>query len=174
MKEMISSVVILAIISITACSQTAKVKSNTKENGVPVVVLDAFKKDFSSGGNNKWSTVPAVAIGEEYLVSIHDDGKATFYTIVIRGTNLKGEAVYDANGVLHYSKELVRDTALPYSVVKAIEDKYPGYVIIKDYEKIKMGKSNFSHYKIFIENEKEKRVLAIDSDARILKERKVR
>lgn len=87
---------------------------------------------------------------------------------------MKGEAIYDQNGKLKYSKQVTTNTALPVAVRDAVTKKYPNFTLLKDQETIREGKTNFIHYRIIIEKGKEKKALAVDASGKILKERKVR
>jgi hypothetical protein len=82
--------------------------------------------------------------------------------------------VYDQNGKLKYSKEVIKDTALPIAIRNAVTDKYPGFTLISDQETIKEGRSNFIHYRIIIEKGKEKKAVAVNANGKILREKKVR
>lgn len=158
-------------------AQTAQVKIRVKEGEIPVSVIESFKKDFVGKQAEEWAIVPATIVGEEYVVSGYDNlngEKPTSYTVTIKGSNVKGEAVYDQNGNLKFSKERIKETALPASVTNAVMKKYPGFLFLNDQETIKEGKSNFIHYRVVIEKGKEKMALAVDSSGKILKEKKVR
>lgn len=161
----------------TIHAQSAQVKVKVREAEIPVSVVESFKKDFSGGKAEEWAIIPAVMVGEEYIVSGYDDlngKKPTSYAVVVKGNHIRGEALYDANGTLEYSKETIKDTALPKVVRDAVLKRYPGYALIKDQETIKEGKSNFIHYRVVIEKGEERRALAVDASGKILKEKKVR
>ena len=158
-------------------AQNAQVKIKVKESEIPVSVIESFKKDFGGGHAEEWTIVPATIVGEEYVVSGYDnlDGeKPTSYAVIVRGTNTKAEAVYDQNGKLKYSKEVIKDTALPIAIRNAVTDKYPGFALISDQETIKEGRTNFIHYRVIIEKGKEKKALAVNASGKILREKKVR
>ena len=177
MKKPITFVVMAFTAIATIHAQSAQVKIKVKEAEIPVSVVESFKKDFSGGQAEEWAIVPAAIVGEEYIVSGYDDlnsEKPTSYTVVIKGTHKRSEALYDANGTLEYSKETIKDTTLPKVVRDAVAKQYPDYTLIKDQETIKKGKSNFIHYRVVIEKGKEKRALAIDTSGKILKEKKVK
>ena len=159
-----------------AWAQAAQIKIKAREAEIPVAVVESFKKDFASGQATEWAIVPATVVGEEYIVSGYDDlngVKPTYYSVIMKGPNVKGEAVYDQHGKLKHSKEIIKDTALPAVVRNAVTKEYPGYMLLKDQEIIKEGKTKFVQYRVLIEKGKEKRALAVDANGKILKERKV-
>jgi hypothetical protein len=177
MKKLITSVVMAFTVIATIHAQSAQVKVKVREAEIPVSVVESFKEDFSGGKAEEWAIVPAAIVGEEYIISGYDDlngEKPTSYTVVVKGNHMRSEALYDANGKLEYSKETIKDTALPKVVRDAVLKQYPGYALIKDQETIKEGKSHFIHYRVVIEKGKEKRALAVDANGKILKEKKVR
>lgn len=176
MKKIITSVA-MAITVIATHAQSAQVRIKVKEGEIPISVVESFKRDFNGEQFHEWAIVPAALVGEEYVVSGYDDlnGETpTSYAVVLKGTNMKGELVYDQNGKLKYSKETIKDTALPAPVRNAVVKKYPGFFFIKDQETIKEGKSTFIHYRVVIEKGKEKMALAVDATGKILKEKKLR
>jgi hypothetical protein len=176
MKKLITSVVLAFTVIATIHAQVAQVKVKVREAELPVSVVESFKKDFRGGKAEEWAIVPAVMVGEEYIVSGYDElngEKPTSYEVLVKGDHMKSEALYDANGTLEYSKETIKDTALPKVVRDAVLNRYPGYALIKDQETIKEGKSNFIHYRVVIEKGKERRALAVDANGKILKEKKV-
>ena len=177
MKKILSLVAMTFAIMTTIHAQSAQVKIKVKEAEIPVSVVESFKKDFRGGQAEEWDIVPAAIVGEEYVVSGFDnlDGeKPTSYAVIIKGTNTRAEAVYDKNGKLKYSKEVIKDTALPVAIRNAVTKKYPGFALISDQETIKEGRSNFIHYRIIIEKGKEKKALAVNESGKILREKKVR
>lgn len=160
-----------------ALAQSAQIKIKAKETEIPVAVIESFKKDYVGATEKEWAIVPATIIGEEYIVSGYNDlngEKPTSYVVTMKGPNMKTEAIYDQNGKLKYSKEVIKDTVLPAAVRSAVVKKYPGFALLKDQEIIREGKSNFIHYRVIIEKGKEKIALAVDADGKILKEKKVR
>jgi hypothetical protein len=176
MKKIITAIAMaFGIVSIQA--QTAQVKIKVREGEIPISVIEAFRRDFQAGKSGEWAIVPAAIIEEEYVVSSYNNmngQKPTSYTVVIKGPSIHGEAVYDQSGKLKYSKEIIRDTALPKVVRDAVIRKYPDYMLIKDQETIKEGKSKFIHYRVIIEKGRDKKALAVDASGKISKEKKVR
>ena len=177
MKKVITLIALAFTVMAAAHAQNSEIRIKARETEIPVAIVEAFKTDYLGAKADEWAIVPAIIVGEEYIVSGYDNlngEKPTSYLVKIKGTNLRGEAVYDKNGKLMYSKEVIKDVALPAVVRNAVGAKYPGYSFIKDQETIKQGKSDFIHYRVIIEKGKEKMALAVDASGKILKEKKVR
>jgi hypothetical protein len=156
--------------------QDAQIRIKVKEAEIPAAVVQSFKKDFASGQAEEWTIVPAALVAEEYIISGYDNlngEKPTSYEVRIKGPGIKGEAVYSQDGKLLYSKEVIKDTALPAQVVQAVVSKYPGYNLTRDEETIWQGKAHFIHYRVIIKKEKESWVLAVDANGKILRDKKV-
>lgn len=157
-------------------AQSVQIRIKAKESEIPVEVIESFRKDFSGNTAEVWEIVPATLVEEGYVVSGYDDlngAKLTSYSVTLKGTNFKSEAIYDQNGEMKFFKETIKDTALPVAIVNAVTSKFPGYRILKDQETIKSGKKTLIHYRVVIEKGKEKKALAVDSTGKILKERKL-
>lgn len=175
MKKIIGTLALAITVIGGAWAQAAQIKIKARETEIPVAVVESFKKDFI-GQAAEWAIVPSTVIGEEYIVSAYDDlngVKPTYYSVLIKGPQVRGEAVYDQNGKLRHMKEVIKDTALPVAVRNAVMKEYPDYTFLKDQEIIKEGKTKFIHYRVLIEKGKMKRALAIDANGKVLKEKRV-
>ena len=157
----------------SAFAQTAQIKIKARETEIPVKIVESFKNDYRGAESTEWAIVPAALVGEEYVVSGYDNlngEKPTSYEVTIKGANVKSKAIYDKNGILKYSKEVITNASLPPDVRGAIAKKYPDFAILKDQEVIRQGKSKLIHYKVVIEKGKEKITLAVDPSGKILRE----
>ena len=158
-------------------AQSAQIKIRLKENEVPAVVVAAFRQDFKNQHAEGWAIVPVAILYEDYMVTGEDNlvgERRVFYRVRIKGPQTRGQAVYDQAGVLKYSKEVIKDTALPGVVRDVIAKKFPGYAFLKDQETVKDGKFNFIHYRVVVENGQEKIALAVDGSGKILREKRIR
>jgi hypothetical protein len=174
MKTIISTVALTTIFA-GAFAQTAQLTIKAKESDIPVAVVESFKQDFKNTSASEWIVVPAKLVGQDYMVSgyNHLDGQAPeSYSVTMKGPNINGEAMYNASGDLMYLKEHITNTMLPAAVTNSILAKYPGYSIMKDSETVKQGKDKLVHYKVTIHKGKETRVLAVEENGKILRERK--
>lgn len=174
-KTLTTTALALLIVA-SGYAQSAQLKVKVKEDEVPVAVVESFKQDFKNGQSEEWAIVPVAILDEEYIVSERNDligEKPIFYAVRIKGQQMRGEAVYDQDGSLKYSKEVIKDTALPAIVRNTIAKRYPGFTFLKDQETIKDGKHRFIHYRVIIENDKEKIALAVNGSGKILRERRV-
>jgi hypothetical protein len=173
MKTIITITVMALTVITSAFAQSAQIKIKAKETEIPVQVVQSFKEAYKGAEGTEWAIVPALFVEEEYMVSGYDDlngEKPTSYEVAIKGHNIKAKAVYDKNGTLRYSKEVLTNVALPTVVREAVTRKYPGYALLKDQEIIKQGKSDIIHYRVVVEKGKEKLALAVDASGKILRE----
>jgi len=172
MKKVISTFALAITVGAGALAQTAQMKITSKEGDIPVAVVESFKQDFK-GASGEWAIVPAQLVGSEYTVSGYNnlDGAAPHaYSVVMKGREINGSAIYDGDGTLLYLKEHISNAALPAAVTNAVLTKYPGYTFMQDQETVKQGKSKLIHYKVYIQKGHDKKELAIDSNGKILKE----
>jgi len=173
MRKIVTTTGLAFTVIASACAQTAQIKIKARETEIPVKIVESFKKDYKGAESTEWAIVPAVLVGEEYVVSGYDNlngEKPTSYEVSIKGANVNSKAIYDKYGILKYSREVITDAALPLTVRDAISKKYPGFAVLKDQEVIRQGKSNLIHYKVVIEKGSEKMMLAVDPSGKILKE----
>jgi hypothetical protein len=173
MKKIVTTVALAFTVIASPFAQDAQIKIKARESEIPVQIVESFKKDYKGAESTEWAIVPAVLVGKEYVVSGYDDlngEKPTSYEVTVKGDNVKSRAVYDKNGILRYSREVITNTVLPAAVTTSVLKKYPGYTIVKDQEIIRQGKTKLSHYKVTIERGKQKRTLAVDPSGKILKE----
>jgi hypothetical protein len=174
MKKTLFTVMAVAVMITGSFAQSAQMKIKAKETEIPVTVVQSFKKDFAGSMAEGWAVVPAKVVGEEYVVTGYDNLDGTtpdHYSVRMKGTNMKGEALYNKDGKLMYFKEKIKDTALPAAVTRAITEKYPGYTVAKDQETIKEGKTTLTQYCVLLEKGVEKKIIAIDPNGMVLKEK---
>jgi hypothetical protein len=172
MKKIITAALAFTVFA-GAFAQSAQIRIRAKEAEVPIRIVEAFKADYKGQEATEWAILPAGLVGQEYVVSGYDDlkgEKPTSYEVVVRGSNVKERAIYDQNGKLLYSKELITDATLPSAVRKAVNSKYPGFIVMKDQEVIRQGKSKIIHYRVIVAKDKEQRFLAVDDSGKILRE----
>ena len=173
MRKIVTTTGLAFIVIANACAQTAQIKIKARETEIPVKIVESFKKDYKGAESTEWAIVPAGLVGEEYVVSGYDNlngEKPTSYEVTVKDGNVKSKAIYDKNGILKYSREVITNTSLPPEVRGAIAKKHPDFAILKDQEVIRQGKSNLIHYKVVIEKGSEKMMLAVDPSGKILKE----
>ncbi|MEJ1237154.1 hypothetical protein WBG78_03435 [Chryseolinea sp. T2] len=173
MKTVVSTLA-LTMTAVVAIAQTAQLTIKSKESDIPIAVVQSFKQDFKSTSSD-WIVVPPQLVGDKYMVSQYNNlnGEAPkSYSVLMRGPEVSGEALYNASGDLIYLKEHISNTMLPPAVTNAVSAKYPGYLISKDQETVKQGKNKLIHYKVSIQKGNDKRILAIDESGKILRERK--
>ena len=176
MRKIIPTVVLSMAVIAGASAQSAAVRIKAAEAEIPVNVIESFKRDFNGSEGEEWAILPAKLVGEEYIVTGYNDlngEKPSSYSVKIKGSNVHREALYDTNGKLLRMKEVIKDTALPLEVRKAIIRDNPGYAIVKDNEIIKEGKSNVTFYRVIIRKGNQKKLITTDPHGTHLKEKKI-
>ena len=53
-----------------------------------------------------------------------------YYQVMYTGKGEGGKAIYDANGELIHSKEIIKDEVLPEAILNKIAEKYPEHKIM--------------------------------------------
>ena len=176
MKTVVSTLA-LTITVASVFAQTAQLTIKAKESDIPLGVVQSFKQDFKSTSSADWIVVPPQLVGDKYMVSgwNHLNGEAPkSYSVLMKGPEVTGEALYNASGDLIYLKEHISNTMLPPAVTNAVLAKYPGYTILKDQETVKQGKDKLIHYKVSIQKGNDKKELAIDESGKILREHQLK
>jgi hypothetical protein len=176
MRKIIPTVVLSMAVIASASAQSAAVRIKAAEAEIPTNVIESFKRDFNGSEGEEWAILPAKLVGEEYVVTGYNDlngEKPSYYSVKIKGSNVHREALYDTNGKLLRMKEVIKDTALPAEVRKAIIRENPGYAIVKDNEIIKEGKSNVTFYRVIIRKGNLKKLITTDPHGTHLKEKKI-
>ncbi|MBL0742715.1 hypothetical protein [Chryseolinea lacunae] len=174
MRNFIVTLAFAIAVSPNAEAQISQIKIKAREAEIPADIVQSFRKDYRDTKTSEWAIMPAALVGDEYGVTGYDTSNGslpTVYEVSFHG-NPKGKAVYDQNGILKYSKETISNTSLPAATRNAVAKKYPDFVLIKDQETIRQGKSQIIHYRIVIEKAVERRVLAVDAAGKILRENK--
>jgi hypothetical protein len=172
MKKIITTALAFTVLA-GAFAQRAQIRIRAREAEVPIRIVEAFKADYKGQEATEWAILPAGLVGQEYVVSGYDDlkgEKPTSYEVVVSGSHVKESAIYDQNGKLLYSKAIIADATLPSAVRKAVNGKYPGFIVMKDQEVIRQGKSRIIHYRVIVAKDKEQRFLAVDDSGKILRE----
>lgn len=177
MKVMVAALLLGPVLGLTQNPTTSLVRIKAKDKEVPVSVVESFKKDYNGHELEGWFVTPAVVIAEEYLVTGYDNlqgQQPTFYTVRFKGPKAKGEAMYDKDGKLIHSKEMIKGAMLPVAVSKSLLEKYPGYRIEDDQETIKKGKDTLVHYRVILAKDKVRTAVAVGADGTVLREKKLK
>lgn len=176
MRKIIPTVVLSMAVIASASAQSAAVRIKAAEAEIPVNVIESFKRDFNGSDGEEWAIVPSKLAGEEYIVTGYNDlngEKPSYYSIKIKGSNVHRQALYNTNGKLLCVKEVIKDTALPMEVRRAVIRDNPGYAIVKDNEILKEVKSNVTFYRVNIRKGNLKKLITTDPHGIHLKEKKI-
>ena len=156
-------------------SETLVIKKIEKRT-VPAAVITSVEKEYPEGIVELWEAIPVKAFESYYVVSETNDmyigEKPEYYQVTMKGTHSKTYAVYDANGNLIHSREIIKDTALPEAIRTTIVTDYPGWRITGDKEVIREGDGVHNTYKVELSKSKERRTLITDEEGQVLKDHK--
>jgi hypothetical protein len=152
--------------------------TEVKKGEEPQAVLDAVKQDFPGSSVGNISILPHLLYGEEWDVTTDDeeddDAQAPdYYQVSASGKNTSFTAVYDKNGKLLRSREILKGDALPDAITTTLNKRYAGWKVAGDREKIKDAKGVTVTYKVLLQKGKEKRRVAFDPSGKIIKEKKL-
>lgn len=173
MKKVISTSAMALLVATGAFAQMAQLKITSREADIPLSIVETFKQDFKDT-SGQWAVVPAKLTGEEYRVSgfnLLNGQQPASYKVIIRGNGINGKASYNRDGKLVFLKEHISNTAIPPVVTNALLTQYPGYAFVKDQETLMQGKSKVVQYKIIIQKDNNRKLVAVNSDGKIVKER---
>lgn len=111
-----------------------------KKGEEPQAVMNAIRTDFPQAIVTELGFLPAVLSGEQW--NVRTDGVAAknadtqYYQVNIREGNDRYKALYDKEGKLQASKQIIKHAELPQAVINAVATAHPDYKIINDREKI--------------------------------------
>lgn len=111
-----------------------------KKGEEPQAVMNAIHSDFPQAVVTDLGFLPSVLYGEQW--NIRTDGVAAtntdmqYYQVNIREGNNRYKALYDKEGKLQASKQIIKHAELPQTVINAVAKAHPDYKIINDREKI--------------------------------------
>lgn len=141
---------------------------------VPEGVVTSVERDFPGGTHEEWIWMPNTEFNEQYKVShfndLKDGNENNYYQVELNDDNMRGYAVYDKDGKLMHSREVLTDTRLPRAIDLAITKKYLGWKVIGGHEIIKTPNQENQTYSVEIEKGNEKRKLIMDKDGKFIKD----
>ncbi len=144
--------------------------TKVKHGEEPKVVMSAIKNDFPNAVSKNFSFLPAKLYGKEWNVQLEGDAleNATYYLVGIKAGKTEYTAVYDKDGKLMSSKQVIENAKLPRPVNETIK-KFEGWHIDAATELIKYNgaKTITDIYKIKIQKGAEHRVIFLDPEGHI-------
>lgn len=158
-----------------AMAQTGTPNSKRiNENDVPVVVLEALEKQFLDVTEEKWRLIPFDVFDKEYVMNYQEEGNVhngliNYYEVSINIGGDKIAVVYNKNGHLIHSREVVKNEEIPQEVMASVARNFPGWKIVFDSSVLKDESSNLLCYRVEIEKEKKHKMLMIGKHGTIMK-----
>lgn len=144
-----------------------------KKGEEPQQVMEAIKKDFPEAVSKDLAFLPTKIYGDEWNVEVTGDdvNELNFYEIdLIQGKNHYA-AVYNKDGKLLSSKEIIRSESPP-SVVNEAIGKFKGWKMDKFHETIRYRNHKTTDtYKIKLHKGAEHKVVFIDPKGEIINTR---
>lgn len=138
-----------------------------KKGEEPQVVMDAIKSDFPKAVEKSMAFLPGKLYGNEWNVTTEGErlDELNFYQVEIKDGNTIYTAVYDRNGKLLSSKQIVDPAKMPPMVQATVkkfagwhvdntseEIKYNGKVVTQVYRvKLQKGQKGVEHKIVFID-----------------------
>lgn len=120
---------------------------------VPIIVDQAFKKQFSEVTEAKWQ-----------------DTDASNFVVTFYQTDIYKEATYSPEGNWVSTKTIMYDTQLPENIKKAITSKHPNG-IMTEINQTEDEKNFF--YDIYVENDEDFWYFKLDKSGKFLKSEKI-
>lgn len=144
--------------------------TKVKKGDEPQAVMDALKQDFPKAITKDLSFLPSKLYGEEWNVQLEGDEINTpnFYQVSIKQGNRDYTAIYDKNGTLLSSKEVIRNSPLPPKVAATVKT-FAGWHVDKVHEIIKYkGKTGDNFYRVKLQKGAEHKIVYLDRDGNII------
>ena len=185
MKKIFPVALIMLLFSYTAFSQmdvsseeVPESKVILKPNQVPSSLKNAVEKSYSTESTFEWHKFPYLLkkYGWEFKNNIDMSGTTTmpdFYEVTVKlshGGTI--DAVYNKEGKMLRSKELLKSMELPENVAKSIENgEYKDCRIVGDKLKITNAENQMPHtyYSVVVEKNNKKHTLYYDKNGKELK-----
>ena len=144
------------------------------EDEIPGVVMESVAVDYPDMDYTDWQTLSPEAYEADWVV-MDDEGdteeevlEPEYYEVDYRGKGIHGYAVYNSEGELLHSKEVIKDEALPEAITQAIAKDYPNHKVMGDKEVIRDGNKNVKYYEVNVEKGKDKEKLYFDKGGKMV------
>ena len=141
-----------------------------KKGDEPKVVMDAIKTDFPNGISKDLAFLPAKLYGKEWNAQLagNNDEDIQFYQVLIAEKDVQYTAVYNKDGKQLSSKEMIKTSRLPSSVIATVK-KFSDWKMIESHEVIKTkGSKARVYYKVKLQKGVEHKSVFIDPQGNIL------
>jgi len=157
----------------TAAQEKKLTIERVKKGEEPKQVMEAIKTDFPGAITKDLSFLPAKLYGDEWNVDLQgeDTEQIKYYQVNIKEENRSYKAVYDANGHLLSSMQVIHDAKLP-APINATLKKFSGWHIDKSHEIIRYsGKHASDTYRVKLQKGAEHKNVYLDANGNIINTR---
>lgn len=159
-----------ALLALSGWAQEKKITIKHVEKGQePAAVMEALKKDFPGFIVDDLSFLPGKLYGDEWNVQVSGDGEmeSTYYNVRVKEGNRTFTGVYDKNGKLLSSKQLMDYATLPKPVQDAVS-KYADWHVDHAHEYIKYNsRKSTDVYRVKLQKGGAHKFLFIDPTGKI-------
>lgn len=146
-----------------------------KKDKVPAKVIAAIEKEFPDAKITDYTAVPVEVVGEELIINASKNSQDyDSYEVHIVGNDFTGSAIYDKDGTLLYSNEVLKNTALPYAIRYALGKNFPGWMLEGDRKVITTYRNGNqkSYYHVKLMKGKETTHATFDAHGNMMNKRK--
>jgi hypothetical protein len=145
-----------------------------KREAVPAAILEAITEDFPDAEITEYATVPLTVVEDVVYVNANREAENQdydTYLITMNGKDGHFQVTYDKTGKLLTTVEVLKDVALPRPVMVSIGRHFPKWAVVGDKEVMTSVKDGHqkTHYKVTLEQGKEKHHVIFDADGNIVK-----
>ncbi len=134
MKKLMFLTALFAL-SFQGFSQTEIISAKLKKDKIPGEIIMAIERDFPGESVTEYVGLPVKLVEEEWYVNINEDAENQIfdsYMVNISGKDQSFHAAYDKDGKLLFTREKLKNHALPQIVERAIAKEFPGWVATED------------------------------------------
>lgn len=172
MKKLIIALWLGYALGAMAQDQTLTIKP-VKEGEEPQAVMNAIKTDFPQSVQKGLGYLPGRLFGSEWNVTREGEQleNMTFFEVKIKQGNTNYTAVYDKDGKLLSSMQIVDPAKMPPQVQATVK-KFSGWHVDTSSEQIKYnGKTTTDVYKIKLQKGAEHKIVFVDPAGNIINTR---
>jgi hypothetical protein len=144
---------------------------------VPGVVVSSVTADYPDATVTEYNLIPVTIYQDQWAVTDVEDNRKegdeiNHYVVILKGDNVNGQAIYDAEGNLLQFKAKIKNEQLPEPIMNYIEKNYSDWAITEDKEIVKLSpRKAIDYYKVKIKKGKKDKVLFLTPDGEVIKER---
>ena len=156
---------------------------HVKKGQEPKKVMAGLGKDFPGAIIEDVSTIPGTIYSEEWSIKdempLTSSANMTYYQVRANSKGLNYTAVYDKEGNLLSSRQVLKNTQLPVEAAKNVVSQFPDWQIVGNREKLTLHNDNNKvFYRVDIKKGKEMKKVFLDGTTgrltRVVKRNRIR